>query len=214
MAAIETAEHAPPGARRLTLVSFERDLDALKLALRHPRWFKHLRHPAPQRLLADGVWTSLRAPIEWRLLSGDFADSKHAATPPDLVFFDPFSFKTDGALWTVQAFCELAELWAPLAVELFTYSYSTRVRAALLAAGFYVAHGVATGPRAETTIALTRAAAALPHGRALLGPVWLEKWRRSDARVPFGADPSDPSRQQAVLGHPQFRLGQGEKPRP
>jgi hypothetical protein len=37
-----------------------------------------------------------------------------------------------------------------------------------------------------------------------LGEEWLAKWRRSDARVPFGADPEDPSWQEAISGHPQF----------
>jgi hypothetical protein len=36
--------------------------------------------------------------------------------------------------------------------DFFTYSSSTAVRAALLAAGFYVAKGRATGPRPETTM--------------------------------------------------------------
>jgi queuine tRNA-ribosyltransferase len=34
--------------RPLKLVSFENDLDSLKLALDHPGWFKHLRHAAPR----------------------------------------------------------------------------------------------------------------------------------------------------------------------
>ncbi len=62
---------------------------------------------------------------------------------PTSSIFDPFSYKTDSALWTLQAFRELAQLCQHKATELFTYSYSTRVRAALLAAGFFVA----TGPR-------------------------------------------------------------------
>jgi queuine tRNA-ribosyltransferase len=200
MAAIEAAEGT--GGRRLTLVSFERDLDALKLALRHPRWFEHLRHPAPHRLLEAGEWHG--AAVDWYLESGDFRETRGAAPAPDLVFFDPFSYKTDRELWTLESFRALAGLWPDRAVELFTYSYSTSVRAAMLAAGFYVARGVATGPRRETTIALTAVAAALRHERELLGSPWLDKWRRSDARVPLGADPADPAWQAAITGHPQF----------
>jgi Queuine tRNA-ribosyltransferase/S-adenosyl-L-methionine-dependent methyltransferase len=90
-------------------------------------------------------------------------------------------------------------------VELFTYSYSTSVRAAMLAAGFYVAKGVGTGPKAETTIALSPRAAALPHERELLGREWLGKWRRSDAQLPFGVPPGEERWREAVSGHPQFQ---------
>jgi len=201
----------PPGPRRrLTLVSFENDLDSLKLALRHPAWFKHLRHAAPRSLLADNHWSSAEAGVEWMLLRGDFSATKFTAPPPDIIFFDPFSFRTDSALWTLEAFRELANLLSAKAVELFTYSYSTSVRAALLAAGFYVAKGRSTGPKAETTIGLTPRAAVdgdgreLAHGRELLGEGWLAKWRRSDAQAPLGTDSSDASWQQAVMAHPQF----------
>jgi len=44
--------------------------------------------------------------------------------------------------------------------ELFTYSASTSVRAALLGAGFLVGRGVPTGTKPETTLAMT------PLGRA------------------------------------------------
>jgi queuine tRNA-ribosyltransferase len=190
--------------RRLMLVSFENDLDSLILALRHPAWFKHLRHAAPRRILVDGRWTSAAAAIDWVLLRGDFDATKFAAPLPDAVFFDPFSFKTDAAMWTLGAFRELADLFRPKAVELFTYSNSTSVRAALLAAGFYVAKGRGTGPKSETTIGLSPRAAGLRHERELLGGEWLARWRRSDAQAPLGADPNDDSWREAVSAHPQF----------
>ena len=207
MAAILAVEDIGTAAvRPLILVSFENDLDSLKLALDHPGWFKHLRHAAPRALLRDGRWASSAAPIEWLLLNGDFALRKFDAPPPDLIFFDPFSFKTDSALWTLDAFRELAKACSKKATELYTYTYSTSVRAALLAAGFYVAKGRATGPKSETTIGLSaRAGAAGAHGRELLGPEWLAKWGRSDAQAPFGSEAHDDSWRQAVLGHPQFK---------
>ncbi len=191
--------------RPLTLVSFENDLDSLVLALRHPASFTHLRHAAPRGLLAENSWVNTAAGIEWLLRRGDFNVTKFSAALPDIVFFDPFSFKADSALWTLGAFRELANLFSAKPVELFTYSYSTSVRAALLAAGFYVAKGRGTGPKAETTIALTPCAAALPHGRELLGEEWLGKWRRSDAQVPLGATANDDSWRDAIAAHPQFR---------
>ena len=108
-------------------------------------------------------------------------------------------------MWTLAAFREIAGLCADKEVELFTYSCSTSVRAAMLAAGFYVARGAGTGPKAETTIALSPRAASRAHDRDLLGADWLAKWQRSDARVPFGADPTETLWCQSVAGHPQFR---------
>jgi queuine tRNA-ribosyltransferase len=206
MATIHAVESLPIHQlqRRLQLVSFENDLDSLQLALRHTQWFKHLRHAAPNQLLTDNRWQSPTGSIEWLLLSGDFMQRKHDALAPDIVFFDPFSFKTDSALWTLHAFRELARVCQHHTTELFTYTYSTRVRAALLAAGFFVARGRATGPKLETTIALSPLAAAKPHGHELLGIEWLQKWQRSDAQVPMGADEADAAWRQAVVGHSQF----------
>jgi queuine tRNA-ribosyltransferase len=202
--AAENSNDAEPIARRLLLVSFENDLDSLKLALAHPGWFKHLRHAAPRELLAADRWINGSDSIEWRLLRGDFAARKFDAPPPDIIFFDPFSFKTDSALWTLAAFRELAQACSQKPAELFTYTYSTSVRAAMLAAGFYVAKGRGTGPKAETTIGLSPLAASSPHGHELLGQEWLAKWQRSDAQAPFGSSAEDLSWHAAVLEHPQF----------
>ena len=202
--AVEGSAQEHP-ARRLTLVSFENDMDSLELALDHTRWFKHLRHAAPRSLLSGHRWTNETSAIDWSLLRGDFAVRKFDAPPPDIIFFDPFSIKTDGALWTLPAFRELASLCAHRPVELYTYTYSTSVRAAMLAAGFYVAKGRGTGPKAETTIGLSERAAMAPHQHELLGAEWLAKWRRSDAQAPFGSPAHEASELAAVFLHPQFR---------
>jgi queuine tRNA-ribosyltransferase len=209
MATIAAAESMNPQdrRRRLVLVSFENDLDSLKLALRHTQWFTHLRHAAPRQLLAKNQWTNPGGAVDWLLLPGDFAVRKFEAPPPDIVFFDPFSFKTDKELWTLAAFRDLADVCADKATELFTYTYSTKVRAAMLAAGFYVAKGCGTGPKAETTIGLSPRAAATQHGRELLAVDWLSKWQRSDAQAPLGVGAEDDSWRVAVEGHPQFRKG-------
>jgi queuine tRNA-ribosyltransferase len=206
MASILAVEALDPVAiaRRLLLVSFENDLDSLKLALDHPRWFKHLHHAAPRALLAEDRWISVTSAIEWRLMQGDFAAQKFDAPAPDIIFFDPFSFKTDSALWTLAAFRELAQVCAAKSVQVFTYSYSTSIRAAMLAGGFYVAKGCSTGPKAETTIGLSRLAAVTTDGFELLNGEWLEKWRRSDAQMPHGCTSSDSAWRELITGHPQF----------
>jgi queuine tRNA-ribosyltransferase len=92
-------------------------------------------------------------------------------------------------------------------VELYTYSNATAVRAALLHAGFWVAAGAGTGPKADTTIAFTTANAAARHpGRPpLLDATWLTRWRRSTARVPVDLDPqAGEAFATRIEAHPQF----------
>ena len=92
MATIHAVEAMEPGRRkrRLVLVSFENDLDSLRLALKHNTWFRHLRHPGPPALLARNQWTSPAGEIDWLLLPGDFAVRKFEAPAPDVIYFDPF----------------------------------------------------------------------------------------------------------------------------
>jgi queuine tRNA-ribosyltransferase len=205
--AVEAAAAAAPSrrARCLTLISFDNDLDSLTLALDHMRLFKHLRHAAPRSLLNHYRWSDGASRIDWRLLSGDFAVRKFEAPAPDIIFFDPFSYKTDGGLWTLTAFRELARLCAHRPVELFTYSSSTAIRSAMLAAGFYVAKGRGTGAKTETTIALSQPAAVPSRQHELLGAEWLAKWRRSDAQAPFGSPADEAAAREAVSAHPQFQ---------
>ncbi|MBV8760436.1 MAG: tRNA guanosine(34) transglycosylase Tgt [Deltaproteobacteria bacterium] len=190
--ALEAAPRAP-----VEIVSFERDLDAFRLALANTGPFAHLRHRAPHVLAQHKKYE--RDGVTWRLVEGDFLAHYASAPQPDLIFWDPFSQKVDGALWTLATFRALyAHLRGP--VELFTYSASTAVRTSLLAAGFRVARGVATGPKEETTIAVK---GDVEH--PWLGAEWLERRARSTAR--FGADVPEALYAEvdaAVENHPQF----------
>ena len=58
--------------RPLRLVSFERDLDALTLAVKHSRCFPLLRHGAPFKILEHGAWQHSSSLLQWKLLKGDF----------------------------------------------------------------------------------------------------------------------------------------------
>ena len=125
------------------------------------------------------------------------------APAPDLIFYDPFSSKTDKALWTASAFLQVIRCCQSKDVELFTYSTSTAVRAAMLSAGFFVGAGVGTGPKTETT----RAYKARKPNEAwnLLSKEWLQRWNRSDAKYPFGLGPDKKGEfERQILGHPQF----------
>jgi queuine tRNA-ribosyltransferase len=212
MAAIECFEEqaALGPVRPLRIISFENDLDSLRLAFRHNRDFPYLRHSGPAAILTDGQWQSRKHPgLSWLLMPGDFLKTMSAApAPPDLIFYDMFSTKTSGAVWTFAAFRQVFEACAGRAVELFTYTCSTANRAALLAAGFYVARGRNAGEKVETTIALTPAAcrSSSSSRHELLAPEWLEKWHRSAAKFPGEIQAHQyTSFEQAIREHAQFR---------
>lgn len=199
------AETGP--VRELQIVSFENDLDSLRLALRHKKAFPYLRHSAPDAVLARGEWRSRRfSGLSWNLWLGDFESLMPQATPlPDVIFYDMFSNRTQGEAWTVAAFEKLFAKCGHRAVEIFTYSTATAVRVAMLAAGFHVARGRGTGAKTETTIALTPAAAQGTN-YALLDAKWLEKWHRSHAKYPESLSESERGDfEQRILQHAQFR---------
>jgi queuine tRNA-ribosyltransferase len=180
------AENGENALRRLRLVSFEQDLDPLTLAAKDPGRFPHLRHGAPFKILESGKWEHASSLLQWELLKGDFPGFIESATVPNLIFYDPFSSKTDAALWTAEIFARIFKRCLAKSAELYTYSASTAVRVALLTAGFFVAEGVSTGPKSETTIAFTRVKGAGDHpfSPRLLGQDWLTRWRRSEAKFP------------------------------
>lgn len=172
--------------RPLHIVSFECDLDPLTLALKHPGDFPHLRHAAPVSVLKNGTWAHASGLLQWQLCKGDFRECLTTAHVPDIIFYDPFSFKTDSELWTAETFTQLFQHCTSKSTELYTYSASTAVRAALLSAGFFVAEGIGTGPKSTTTIAFTHATGAdtHPHAPRLLDQHWLARWRRSGVKFP------------------------------
>jgi queuine tRNA-ribosyltransferase len=203
----ELARVGATAIRPVRLVSFECDLDPLRLAAAEAGLFPHLRHAAPHRLLQDGRWTHESGLLHWELHEGDFLEKFPTTPVPDIIFHDPFSAKTDAPLWTVQTFERMRAHIADKPCELYTYSSATAVRVALLAAGFHVGVGVGTGPRAATTIAFTHAdlAASHPLKPSLLGADWLARWHRSTSQYPANLPESEkPAFSAAILNHPQF----------
>lgn len=206
MMAIRTFEELAEAGKAqasLKIISFERDLDSLRLANLHLDRFQYLRHGAPNGILLQGEWRSKKHAVTWKLLEGDFFEHFEKAPPPTLIYFDPFSSKTNRDFWCVETLEKILALTSG-AAEVFTYSSSTSVRAAFLAAGFYVAKGIPTGPKGETTIALN--SAALPWRKEqLLGAEWLQRWERSDARWPLSLDEKKEDQMlERVRRHPQF----------
>ncbi len=208
MAAVQCyeAEAAVSAVRPLRIISFENDLDSLRLALLHNDAFPYLRHGGPPAILREGQWQSkTHAGLSWSLVQGDFPQTiADAPAPPDLIFYDMFSGKTSGEAWTLDAFRQLFAACAGRAVEMFTYSCSTAVRGLLLAAGFLVARGRSMGAKDETTIALTPAATRA--GREILGSAWLERWERSQAKFPGELRPEECAEfERTIRAHAQFQ---------
>lgn len=206
MAVIHAYENAAREGARLApleIVSFENDLDSLRLTVLNPGLFAHVRHPAPHILAKRGEWQSDTHAIRWKVHFGDFLLTMHAASAPHIIYYDPFSYKTDAMLWTRAAFAQLFRCCIPGQTALYTYSASTAVRTALLLGGFSVGAGIATGPKKETTVAYCTP---LPGAQTLLGPEWLSRWERSDTRVPLHepAELHDVLIQQ-IYAHPQFQ---------
>ena len=202
MVAIHDLEALESLGRPVTIISFENDLDSLKLALQHPWHFPHLRHGAPHKLLQDGVWKSAKHPITWNLQHGDFHELCAGAEAPNIVWFDPFSSKVDSPMWTMPVLSKVLALTRGKAASLHTYSASTAIRASLLHAGWFVGRGVGTGMKRETTKAFTAEAVRCGLATDLLDASWLGRWERSDSQVPVGADP-EPFKE-AIRSHPQF----------
>lgn len=197
-AAWNVSERADADAARLELVSFERDLGALELALAEGAAFG-LGGPAgeaAQALLTHGQHQSPRT--SWRLRRGDLLaslDTENALA--DVVFWDPFSPRANPALWTIAAFAAVRRRAASRAT-LYTYSASTAIRIALLLSGWAVGVGDGIGDKAETT-----AAAVDP--RDLARPLdrrWLARVTRPGAPMPSDAPGDAPDRVTALA---QFR---------
>jgi len=201
--------------RAFEIISFEDDLDSLRLAFDNRHLFPYLRHGAPAGLLDSGRWHStVGAGLSWRLVEGDvFLTLAEVMPRPDLVFYDLFSGRTHAEAWTLSSFRRLFEAFGERDAEIFTYTASTAARVAMLGAGFLVATGRATDDKPESTIAFTPRA--FDHGRArrhdLLGADWLVRWERSGARYPSDLREADRGAfEGTILRHEQFRgLGQG-----
>lgn len=207
MAAMDCYETWTPN-RPLHIVSFENDLDSLRLALAHLDRFPYLRAEPASAILAAGEWRSRDRELSWKLLPGDFADTMTRAPGPDVIFYDMFSTKTSAALWTAGIFRQLFGMCARRVTELATYTCSTANRAALLAAGFFVARGRNAGEKEETTIAMTAAAVRAPFAQRsdLLSHDWLARWERSAAKFPADIHLSErESFEKIIRNHEQFR---------
>ncbi len=186
LAARCASEGLPDSAALLELVSFERELGALELALAAGEPFGWRGEPADaaRALLAHDAHETART--HWRLVRGDLLETlARQRSRADVIYWDPFSPRANPALWTVAAFSEARRLAGPRCA-LYTYSASTATRLALLLAGWAVGVGDAIGDKAQTTAA----AVAVSDLERPLDRGWLARLSRPDVPLPTDA-PSD-----------------------
>jgi tRNA U34 5-methylaminomethyl-2-thiouridine-forming methyltransferase MnmC len=194
--------------RHLRIVSFEQDLAAPAFALAHALELDYLRghEPALQALLAHGQWTS--GGVTWELRAGDFPRLiEDEPRRSDVVFFDPFSPRSNPAMWSVALLENVYRCHRPgRPMTLATYSSAFGVRAALLLAGFYVGEGpVLSGMRHATLAATDFSLLREPLDRA-----WLGRWRRDREPWPPLSLAHDHRRiRENLLSHPQWSHFEG-----
>lgn len=202
LAALAASDAMPAHARTLALVSFDRTLAPLGLAL-HPEHAEAFGFEARQRLAATELLLHHRyesSRSSWRLVLDDLRDAlaREPADSADVVFWDPFSSRTNPLLWSVSAFRALRRLCREGAT-VHTYGAAPATRAALLLAGFYVGLGPPSGRKQKPA---TIAATTLASLDRPLDAAWFTQLARS--RIPLPSDaPSNAF--DLLAAHPQLR---------
>jgi queuine tRNA-ribosyltransferase len=187
--------------RRLCIVSFDRTVAALELALRpeHAAAFGFCGAG-----LAAGVQLLERGRAEgagtvWRVSVGELPSTLLAESPAfaDIVYWDPFSPRANPALWSVATFTALRRSCRDRAT-VHTYSGATATRTALLLAGFAVGFGDVLPSGRQASVAAAR----LEDLERPLDGRWLARLSRSSA--PFSSD-APPDAFDRVARLPQFQ---------
>lgn len=174
-----------PAKGRMQIVSFERDLELLRFAIEHSSEFAHFKgyETALEQILTRGQYE--RDGLSWSLRQGDFVQLiEKENAKPHVIFFDPYSPKVNNDMWTLSLFRKIHSLARSKedgGTCLYTYSQATRIRTALICAGFFVGYGIATGLKKDTT----EAASDYSKITNPLGPDWHKTYMRSDSRYPF-----------------------------
>lgn len=190
LATIACYERVKANACALRIISFEKDLELLRFALSNADQFAHFKgfETRLEKLLQDGEWSE--GSLTWMLREGEFLDLIDRETfKADLIFYDPYSPKVNQEMWTQSCFEKIKRCTRDPSeggTLLLTYSQATRIRTALICAGFYVGYGSPTGLKEQTT----QAATDLSLLQKPLDEIWFQRWERSHERYPFDAQAS------------------------
>jgi tRNA U34 5-methylaminomethyl-2-thiouridine-forming methyltransferase MnmC len=186
LAAIFRREEARQGARPLHIVSFETEPAGLEFALAHADRFPYLAgyEDACRSLLERDAWCAPDGSVLWELRRGDYFSVLGDSAAPELIFYDFYAPASCPECWGLDAFGRLREYLRARSARatLLTYSAATRVRAAMVLAGFAVGYGRGTEMKTDTTVAATDPALL----ERPLGNEWLERFRRSGNPFPHG----------------------------
>lgn len=141
--------------------------------------------------------------LEWQFIEGDFAKTVFQSnlSKADIVCYDFFSASAHPHLWTYGIIKRLYELCSDEAIVL-TYSSATSVRAAMLAAGFYVGFS----PSGSQNFRMTVASKQQNKIEVPLDERWLKKFERST--LPYLEMEDENAKKhilRSVLVHPQFK---------
>ena len=187
--ALSEARAAPvpelPKLQQLYIVSFDRTLEALDLA-RRPEHAGSFGFAGPTLTACSELVERGRvsgANTVWRVSLGELPSTLLAEPPAsaDIVYWDPFSPRSNPALWNVETFTALRRSCRDGAT-VHTYSGATATRTSLLLAGFGVGFGDVLSPGRQATVAATR----LEDLARPLDRRWLDRLSRSSA--PFSSD--------------------------
>ncbi|MEY4582680.1 MAG: hypothetical protein RL701_7383 [Pseudomonadota bacterium] len=180
--------HAAASARPLEIISIDRTLGALALALQPdhaPHFgFEGTAAHAATTLLANHAYRDAR--VHWRLRLGDLLEALtlEPEVSVDIVFWDLYPARLNAALWTVRAFTELRRV-CRAGATVHTYSGATATRLAMLLAGFAVGYGPGAGgvkQKNSTIGAVQHTSLARPLDRR-----WLENTQGARAAWPADA---------------------------
>jgi queuine tRNA-ribosyltransferase len=158
VAAIET-HLSLQSPRPLWLYSFENQFKGFQMAVQQPEKFTHLDN-ADCRGFAEAKHLE-RGNFVWKLAEGDFFSRVTEAPEPDVIFFDPFSRKTNPSFWETPTFESLLSKCPSKPCVLATYANARAVRQSMRDAGWRVAVGPGFANRNATTLAVNPAEAEL-----------------------------------------------------
>jgi len=195
--------------RPLKLISYENNFALISFALESRQNFPHIQlyESHLREVLHQGSFSNDDHSFQWEIRPGDFLKAiDEETTRPELIFYDPYSPKSNPEMWTYQAFKKIYNLAKPSdshgGTHLLTYSCSTPIRVALLTAGFYVGVGQSTGPKESTTEASTQ----MEDLAQPLAERWWQRWERSHLQTPIGWPPEKAHEIVDLMKtHPQFK---------
>ena len=135
----------------------------MELAIQHKDKFPAARSEAILRMMSqkDRVrqFEFTKLPLDWTWMIGDLQQTMHRASKPHVIFYDPYSQKTNIDLWSADWFRSFFATIQGQPCIAATYSTSKRVRNDLIAAGFHVARGQGFSQKEESTLFFTPRAA-------------------------------------------------------